>query len=52
MVCQDIADSLDNGVRTDAFIIELSKAFDSVPHDWLLKTNCGLRSGSQSSCYG
>jgi len=33
MVCQDIADSLDEGVRTDAIIIDFSKAFDLVPHD-------------------
>ena len=35
-VCQDIADSLDEGVRIDAIIIDFSKAFDLVPHDWLL----------------
>ena len=35
-VCQDIADSLDNGDRIDAFIIEFSKAFDLVPHSPLL----------------
>ena len=35
-VCQDIADSLDEGFRTDAIIIDLSKAFDLVPHDRLL----------------
>jgi hypothetical protein len=27
-VCQHIADSLDEGVRIDAIIIEFSKAFD------------------------
>ena len=32
-VCQDIADSLDEGVRTDAIIIDFSKAFDLVAHD-------------------
>ena len=32
-VCQDIADSLDDGVRTDAIIIDFSKAFDLDPHD-------------------
>jgi hypothetical protein len=26
-VCQDIADSLDVGVRTDAIVIDFSKAF-------------------------
>jgi len=36
MVCQDIADSLDNGDRIDAIIIDSSKAFDLVPHGRLL----------------
>ena len=36
MVCQDIADSLDEGVRTDAIIIDFSKASDLVPQDRLL----------------
>jgi len=35
-VYQDIADSLDEGIRTDAIIIDFSKAFDFVPHDRLL----------------
>jgi hypothetical protein len=35
-VCQDIADSLDKGVRTEAIIIDFSKAFDLVSHDRLL----------------
>jgi len=35
-VCQDIADSLDEGVKTDAIIIDSSKAFDLVPHHRLL----------------
>ena len=35
-VFQDIADSLDEGVRTDAIIIDFSKTFDLVPHDRLL----------------
>jgi hypothetical protein len=35
-VCQDIADSLDKGIRTDAIVIDFSKAFDLVPHDRLL----------------
>jgi len=36
MVCQDIADSVDNGHKIDAFIVEISKAFDLVPHGRLL----------------
>ena len=36
MVCQDIVDSPDEGVRTDAIIIDFSKAFDLVPHYRLL----------------
>jgi hypothetical protein len=35
-VCQDIADSLDKGVRIDAIIVDFSKAFILVPHDRLL----------------
>ena len=35
-VCQDIADLLDEGVRTDAIIIDFSKAFDFVLYDRLL----------------
>jgi hypothetical protein len=35
-VCQDIADSLDNGGRIGAIIIDFSKVFDLVPHDRLL----------------
>jgi hypothetical protein len=36
-VWQDIADSLDNGLRTDAIIIDFSKAFDLVTHNRLLR---------------
>ena len=36
-VCQDIIDSQDEGVRTDAIITDFSNAFDLVPHDRLLK---------------
>jgi hypothetical protein len=36
MVCQDIADALDEVVKTDAIVIDFSKAFDLVPHDRLL----------------
>jgi hypothetical protein len=35
-VCQDIADSLNEGVCIDAIIIDFSKAFDLVLHDRLL----------------
>ena len=35
-VCQDIADSLNEVGKTDAKIIDFSKAFDLVPHDRLL----------------
>jgi len=45
-VCQDIADSLDNGNRIDTIIIDFSKAFDFVPHGRLLMkiANSGLDS--------
>ena len=35
-MCQDIDDSLNEGVGIDVIIIDFSKAFDFVPHDWLL----------------
>jgi hypothetical protein len=35
-VCQDVADSLDEGVGIDAIIIDFSKAFELIPHDRLL----------------
>ena len=35
-VCQVIADSLGNGDRIDAIVINFSKAFELVPQDWLL----------------
>jgi hypothetical protein len=37
MVCQDIVDSLNEGVRTDAIITDFSNTFGLVPHDRLLK---------------
>ena len=45
-VCQHIADSLDNGDKIDAIIIDFPKAFDLVPHG-LLQTkiaNSGVNS--------
>jgi hypothetical protein len=36
-VCLDIADNLDEGARTDAMIIDFSKAYDFVPHDSYLQ---------------
>jgi len=36
MVCQDSVDSLDNGDRIDAIVIDFLKAFDLGPHDRLL----------------
>lgn len=35
-VCQDVADSLDEGARIDAIVIEFSKALDLVPCDRML----------------
>jgi hypothetical protein len=35
-VCQDIANTLDEGVGIDAIIIYFSNAYDLVPHDRLL----------------
>ena len=35
-ICQDIADSLDDGDNIDAIIVDFSKAFDLVPHGRLL----------------
>jgi hypothetical protein len=37
-VCQELADSLDNGVGLDAIIKDFSKAFDSVPRRLFKKT--------------
>ena len=36
-VCQDIVDSLDEGIRTAMIIIDFSKAFDFDPHERLLR---------------
>lgn len=46
MVCQDIADLLDNGAQLDAIIIEFLKAFDLVSCNWLF-TNI-VASGMES----
>jgi hypothetical protein len=35
-ICQDIADSLDEGGRADAIVIDFSKALNRVTHDRLL----------------
>jgi len=35
-VCQDTADTMDNGNRINAIVIDYSKAFDLVQHDQLL----------------
>jgi hypothetical protein len=35
-VCKDTAHSQDNGGRTDAVVIDFSKAFDLAPHDRML----------------
>ena len=35
-MCQKIADCLEEGYSIDTIIIDFSKAFDFVPHDWLL----------------
>ena len=38
-VCQDTAESMDNGDRIKAIVIDFSKAFDLVQHDrQLMKT--------------
>jgi hypothetical protein len=54
-ICRDIADSLDEGVRTDTVIINYSYAFDLVRHDSLLtkiaETGVDL-SGSKGSRRG
>ena len=45
-VCQDIVDSLDNGDKIDAIIVDFLKAFDLVPHGRLLTkiANSGMDS--------
>ena len=51
-VCQDIADSLDEGVGINAIIIDFPNAFDLVPHDRLLYETGGLGSGFEDSRLG
>jgi len=45
-VCQDTADSLDQGGSNDAITVDFSKSFDSVPRDRLLSKipNSGMDS--------
>jgi len=45
-ICQDTADSLDNGEKIDAITVDFSKAFDLVPHGRLLNkiANSGVDS--------
>ena len=40
------------GSRTDAIIIDFSKAFDLVPYDRLFKENRGNGNGFEGSCLG
>ena len=47
-VCQDITDSPDEGVRTDAIIIDFSKAFCLVDAN----ENHNNQSGFEGSCMG
>ena len=35
-VCQDVADSLDEGARIEAIMIDFSRSFDLIPYDRLL----------------
>jgi len=46
-VCQEISVSLDEAARLVAIIIDFSKAFDSVPHDRLLKQIAASGVGSR-----
>jgi hypothetical protein len=47
VVCQDISDSQDEAIRVDAIIIDYSKAFGLVPHDWLLKKIAAMGVGAR-----
>jgi hypothetical protein len=49
-VCQDSADSLYSGVRTDAKIIYFSKTFDLVPPRSAAYENFDVGSGLEGSC--
>jgi hypothetical protein len=42
-VCQDTADSIDNGDRIEAIVIYFSKAFDLATHDRLLRKNASRK---------
>jgi len=51
MVCQDIAESLDEGVGIDVIMIDFSETFDLVPHARLLKKIGGLGRGFEGSLW-
>ena len=51
MVCQDIADSLDEGVRRDTIIIDFSKGFRCSSTWYAAYENRGNRSGFGGSCW-
>ena len=49
--CQEIADSMDEGIEVDAIIVDLSKAFDKVDHDRLLEKMRKLPPQTDSRLY-
>jgi hypothetical protein len=49
--CQEIADSIDEGIEVDAIVVDLSKAFDKVDHDRLLEKMLKLPSIVDSRVY-
>jgi len=50
-VCQDLADSLDEGVSINAITIEFFKVFDFVPHNRLLMKLASLGLDSRVVCW-